>query len=97
VLSERLLEGEAANSIHTGAYCKARDRLPLVPLQQAVEASGTALHHQANPTWLFKGHNLMVTDGSTLIMPDTPENQAVFPNKLTKNPAWASLFCALSC
>jgi hypothetical protein len=86
VLSERLLEGEAANSIHTGAYCKARDRLPLVPLQQAVEASGTALHHQADPTWLFKGHNLMVTDGSTLIMPDTPENQAVFPQQANQKP-----------
>lgn len=86
VLSERLLEGEAANSIHTGAYCKARDRLPLVPLQQAVEASGTALHQQADPTWLFKGHNLMVTDGSTLIMPDTPENQAVFPQQANQKP-----------
>jgi hypothetical protein len=86
VLSERLLEGEAANSIHTGAYCKARDRLPLVPLQQAVEASGTALHHQADPSWLFKGHNLMVTDGSTLIMPDTPENQAVFPQQANQKP-----------
>ena len=86
MLSERLLEGEAANSIHTGAYCKARDRLPLVPLQQAVETSGTALHHQADPTWLFKGHNLMVTDGSTLIMPDTPENQAVFPQQANQKP-----------
>ena len=86
VLSERLLEGETANSIHTGAYCKARDRLPLVPLQQAVEASGTALHQQADPTWLFKGHNLMVTDGSTLIMPDTPENQAVFPQQANQKP-----------
>jgi hypothetical protein len=86
VLSERLLEGEVANSIHTGAYCKARDRLPLVPLQQAVEASGTTLHHQADPTWLFKGHNLMVTDGSTLIMPDTPENQAVFPQQANQKP-----------
>lgn len=86
VLSERLLEGEAANSIHTGAYCKARDRLPLVPLQQAVEASGTTLHQQADPAWLFKGHNLMVTDGSTLIMPDTPENQAVFPQQANQKP-----------
>ena len=86
VLSERLLEGETANSIHTGAYCKARDRLPLVPLQQAVEASGTALHKQADPTWLFKGHNLMVRDGSTLIMPDTPKNQAVFPQQANQKP-----------
>ena len=86
VLSERLLEGETANSIHTGAYCKARDRLPLVPLQHAVEASGTTLHQQADPTWLFKGHNLMVTDGSTLIMPDTPENQDVFPQQANQKP-----------
>ena len=86
MLSERLLEGEVANSIHTGAYCKARDRLPLVPLQQAVEASGAVLHQQADPTWLFKGHNLLVTDGSTLIMPDTPKIRPFFPSKPTKNP-----------
>lgn len=86
VLSERLIEGRTTNSIQTGAYCKARDRLPLVPLQQAVEASGTALHQQADPTWLFKGHNLMVTDGSTVIMPDTPENQAVFPQQTNQKP-----------
>jgi len=48
-----------------------------MPLQQAVEASGTALH----PAWLLKGHHLMVTDGSTLIMPDTPAYQAVFPQQ----------------
>jgi len=79
VLSERLIEGLSAISVETGVYCKARKRLPLEPLQQAVASSGKALHEQADPAWLWKGHSLTVTDGSTLLMPDTPENQTAFP------------------
>jgi hypothetical protein len=86
VLSERLLEGIPAISIETGAYCKARKRLPLEPLQQAVAASGKALHEQADQTWLWKGHDLATTDGSTIQMPDTPENQAVFPQQSNQKP-----------
>ena len=86
VLSERLLEGLPANSIKTGAYCQARKRLPLEPLQQAVAASGNTLHDQADPDWLWKGHDLAVADGCTLLMPDTPENQAVFPQQSSQKP-----------
>ena len=86
VLSERLYQGCPANSIKTGAYCKARKRLPLNPLKQAVESSGKTLHQQAHKTWLWKGHNTLLTDGTTVLMPDTPENQAEFPQQSNQKP-----------
>ena len=86
VLSERLYQGCSANSIKTGAYCKARKRLPHKQLKQAVESSGKTLHQQAHKTWLWKGHNTLLTDGTTMLMPDTPENQADYPQQSNQKP-----------
>ena len=86
VLSERLYQGCSPNSIKTGAYCKARRRLPHKQLKQAVESSGKSLHQQAHKSWLWKGHNTLITDGTTVLMPDTPENQAVYPQQSNQKP-----------
>ncbi|MEE9355796.1 MAG: IS4 family transposase [Methylococcaceae bacterium] len=86
VLAERLYQGRSANSIITGVYCNARKRLPLNPLKQAVETSGQTLHQQAHKSWLWKGHNTLLTDGTTVLMPDTPENQADFPQQSNQKP-----------
>ncbi len=86
VLSERLYQGCSANSIKTGAYCKARKRLPHKQLKQAVESSGKTLHQQAHKTWLWKGHNTLLTDGTTVLMPDTPENQTDYPQQSYQKP-----------
>ncbi len=86
VLSERLYQGCSAISIKTGAYCKARKRLPHKQLKQAVESSGKTLHQQAHKTWLWKGHNTLLTDGTTVLMPDTPANQADYPQQSCQKP-----------
>jgi hypothetical protein len=86
VLFERLHQGHSAISINTGSYCEARKRLPLEPLKEAVESTGNTLHQQAHPCWLWKGHNLLLTDGTTVIMPDTPENQLDFPQQASQKP-----------
>lgn len=86
VLSERLHQGRFANSIKTGSYSKARKRLPLKQLKQAVEASGKALHQQARKAWLWKEHNTLIVDGTTVLMPDTLENQASFPQQTCQKP-----------
>lgn len=86
VLSERLHQGRLANSIMTGSYCKARKRLPLAQLKHAVNATGNALHQQAHRAWLWKGHNTLLTDGTTVLMPDTEENQATFPQQSCQKP-----------
>lgn len=86
VLAERLREGKTANTINTGPYCKARQRLPLKPLEAAASNIGSRLHSVAPAAWRWKGYNVVLTDGTTVLMPDTLDNQAVFPQQSNQKP-----------
>ena len=86
VLVDRLIEGKSANSTNTGPYCKARQRLPLAQMTGAVTATGSRLHQQSAKPWLWHGWNVVLADAATLSMPDTPKNQAVFPQQSTQKP-----------
>ena len=86
VLVDRIVDGQAANTINTGPYCKARQRLPLKELKAATTAAGRHLHNQALAAWRWKSYNVVLTDGATVQMPDTPENQADFPQLDSQKP-----------
>jgi len=86
VLSERVSQGEQANSINTSSYCKARENLPLEPLIQMVKETGKALHDQSHSSWRWKGHNTLLVDGFTVLMPDTISNQQAFPQQSNQKP-----------
>jgi hypothetical protein len=77
--ARRVLSGADAPSPDTGAYCKARKKLPIEDLA----AMNTALVDQKlrpiENARLWKGRRVLVVDGSTASMPDTPENQAAYP------------------
>lgn len=68
----------------TSAYCQARGRLPLERLQQALSASALAADQRAHYRW--RGHCLKVVDGSTTSLPDTPQNQAAYPQSKGQKP-----------
>ena len=78
ILTERVSNGYEANSMNTGPYCKARNRLPLILLKEAVTSSAQALNQPASVSWLWKGFQVALVDGTTLLMPDTQDNQKVF-------------------
>ena len=40
---------------------------------------GRGLDAKAQPGWLWKGRRVYLFDGTTVTMPDTPENQAAYP------------------
>ena len=86
VLTERLQQGMAANTVNTGPYCKARQRLPLAPLKEAVTESGEELHRHTPSKWNWKGHHVVLADGTTSLMSDTPDNQARFPQQRNQKP-----------
>ena len=86
VLMERITNGYEANSINTGGYCKARQRLPLPILKEMVMSSGQVLHQQADDDWLWKGFRVALVDGTTVLMPDTVDNQASYPQQSTQKP-----------
>ena len=86
ILMERINFDCSANSMNTGAYCKARLRLVLTHLKTAVTTSGHVLHQQASNAWLWKGFRVVLVDGTTLLMPDTADNQKVYPQQKAQKP-----------
>jgi hypothetical protein len=73
-------------SADTGAYCKARRRLPEGVLARLTRATGRQAQDQAPPAWRWEGRTLKVVDGTTVSMPDTPANQQAFPQARTQKP-----------
>ena len=63
----------------TGAYCKARARLPEELLQELTRYTGRGVAEQAPAAWRWKGRAVKVADGTGLSMPDTPANQKAYP------------------
>jgi hypothetical protein len=86
VLADRVSAGKAANSVNTGPYCKARQRLPLEQMKAAATNTGSRLHQRNTEKWKWCGYNVVLVDGFTVQMPDTPENQSVFPQPSNQKP-----------
>jgi hypothetical protein len=79
-------QGRRSCSPDTGAYCAARDSLPETACHQLVCRTGRELEAQSPPEWLWHARRVRVVDGSTITMPDTPENQAEYPQAKTQKP-----------
>jgi hypothetical protein len=86
LLAWRTAVGLPPCSADTGAYCKARGRLPEEALANLTRQTGRRLLDQAEPHWLWKGRRVQVVDGTGLSMPDTPKNQKEYPQS-SKIPA----------
>jgi hypothetical protein len=70
----------------TGSYSDARQRLPENLVWDLVRRVGRSIHEKACPGWLFHGRSVKIADGSTVLLPDTPENQAAYPQANTQKP-----------
>jgi len=81
-----LQTGEHPPSGDTGDYCRARAKLSLPALRRLVVESAGQLESDADPSWLWKGLHAKLVDGFTFTMPDTPENQEVFPQLHSQSP-----------
>lgn len=79
VIAEFAVNGKDTPSSNTAAYSQARSRLPESVLSQLVKNSAAQLVDSAPKSWLWKNRKVKLVDGSTISMPDTPENQAIYP------------------
>jgi putative transposase len=86
VLALRLALGQPPCSTDTAAYCRARAKLPAPALQGLALQVGRALEGHAPAEWLWHGKHVTLVDGTTLTLPDTPENQAAYPQLSTQEP-----------
>src|SRR3990172_2285261 len=78
--------GGRAPSGDTGDYCRARSKLNLAALRGLVEEAAEQLQGGADPSWHWHGLHAKLIDGFTFTMPDTPENQAQFPQQKNQRP-----------
>ena len=81
-----LQTGQRPPSGDTGDYCRARAKLKLTALQRLVRESARQLEEDAPAPWLWKGLHAKLVDGFTFTLPDTPENQAEFPQIGAQRP-----------
>jgi len=79
VLVLRVALGLPACSAATGGYCKARQKLPEPFLRRLALRVGVETEDQAEDAWRWHGRRVLLVDGTECSMPDTPENQAEYP------------------
>ena len=70
-----------ACSPNTGAYCRARAKLPQKVMRQLTIDLADGCEKQLDKEWLWQGRHVYLVDGTTFSMPDTPENQAAYPQQ----------------
>jgi hypothetical protein len=86
LLAHRLAQGQSPCSAETGAYCQARKRLPESLFSDVARHTGRALDAKIESQWLWKRRRVYIYDGSSVSMPDTPKNQAAYPQPDTQKP-----------
>jgi hypothetical protein len=79
LIAHRVSRGLQPCSAETGAYCQARKRLPERFFSAVARLVGQNLDAQVDRQWLWKGRRVCLFDGTTVSMPDTPENRAEYP------------------
>lgn len=92
---KRVLHGLPSCSIKTGAYCKARLRLPLEMVSGMAVATGRLIAGKVSDRWCWQGRRVRLVDGTTVTMPDTPANQATYPQQSGQEPGLGFPICRI--
>lgn len=86
-LSERVALGQPGCSLNTSAYCQARQRLPQRLVDETCRQIGQCLEANLPAAWRWRDRRLVLFDGTTVSMPDTHENQQLYPQSPEQKPA----------
>lgn len=73
-------------SSDTGAYCRARAKLPEAVIRRLAVQVGRRLEEEIPADWLWHGRHVKLADGTTFTMPDTPANQQAYPQSTAQKP-----------
>lgn len=84
--AQRAAEGLPPQSVRTGAYCRARQRLPSEMVTALTRETGERVCAQAHSGWRWRARTVKLVDGTGLSMPDTPDNQARYPQPSGQAP-----------
>ncbi len=86
IIAHRAMNGITVCSPNTASYCNARSRIHTSVLRTLATRTAEELQTSAADQWKWNGRSVFIVDGSTVSMPDTPENQAVYPQPPTQQP-----------
>jgi hypothetical protein len=86
IIAHRAASGLEACSPNTASYCDARGRLPIGVLRTLARRAARELQAGAADGWKWNGRSVYIADGSHVSMPDTPENQARYPQPEAQEP-----------
>jgi hypothetical protein len=89
----RLVAGLDPCSTQTGAYCKARARLPLEMIQTLTRHLGREVTARVPAGWHWRDRPVRLVDGTTVTLPDTAANQAEYPQSRTQQPGLGFPLC----
>lgn len=82
------LTGHALGDVDpdTRDYCRARAKLSEDALHELTTHIAHETERLVEPQHLWKGRHAKLVDGSTFMMPDTPRNQAAYPQNPAQKP-----------
>lgn len=86
LIAWRVARGLKPCSAETGAYCTARNDLPEEAVHSLLRTTGRQVEEESPESWRWHGRKVRVVDGSTVTMPDTPANQAAYPQQKSQAP-----------
>src|SRR6516164_652803 len=86
VIAHQAASGARMCSPNTASYCNARSRLRTDVLRALAMRTAQELQAGVLPEWKWHGRNVFIADGSHVSMPDTPQNQANYPQPEVQRP-----------
>ena len=79
IIAHRASNGKTVCSPNAASYCNARSRILTEVLRTLATRTAAELQASITDQWKWNGRSVFIFDGSSVSMPDTPENQAVYP------------------
>ncbi len=86
VIAHQAASGAKVCSPNTASYCNARSRLRTDVLRTLTMRTAHELQAGTQQEWKWNERNVFIADGSHVSMPDTPQNQAKYPQPPTQQP-----------
>jgi hypothetical protein len=86
IVAHRASSGQPVCSPNTASYCNARSRILTDVVRTLATRTAEELQASVSDQWKWNSRSVFIFDGSNVSMPDTLENQAVYPQPPSQQP-----------
>jgi len=86
IIAHRAANGITVCSPNTASYCDARSRIHTSVLSTLAKRTAQELQASIADEWKWNARSVFIFDGSSVSMPDTPENQQKYPQPPQQSP-----------